>query len=94
MCDFAMLNIMPGKSSAFWREEAHVVERSWIRILDTISQALMAVGERDCRNAWSGGRLGEMIWGERVGRTAAEGFLFCYKFFTHLTEFGLNRRRR
>jgi hypothetical protein len=60
MCDFAMLNIMPGNSSEFWREdEAQIVERSEARILETISQAWRAVGDRDCRNKWSGGVLGE-----------------------------------
>jgi hypothetical protein len=51
-----MLNIMPGKSSEFCREdEAHIVERSSVRIWETMEQAWRAVGERDCRNKWSEG---------------------------------------
>jgi len=47
---------MPGKSSASCIEdEAHIVARSSARILETIAQALDAVGESDWRNSWSGG---------------------------------------
>jgi len=67
MVDLARVNIMPGWTVRFFpsgevaifssREGVHIVRCSCLRMLETIAQARLAMGERDSRKAWSCGVL-------------------------------------
>lgn len=63
MVDLAKVNIMPGWKVKFFpsgevaifssSEEVHTVCCSCWRMLETMAQARLAMGESDSRNAWS-----------------------------------------